>query len=68
MLTEMQERFFKILCDSINKKGYTPSIRELGKYVGLSSPATVKYYLDILERKGYIKRINRRKIEIMKGI
>lgn len=68
MLTEMQERFFNILCDSINKKGYTPSIRELGQYAGLSSPATVKYYLDILERKGYIKRINRRKIEILKGI
>ena len=67
MLTKMQETFFKTLCDSINKNGYTPSIRELGKYVGLSSPATVKYYLDILERKGYIKRINRRKIEILKG-
>lgn len=68
MLTDSQERVFRILCEFINEKGYTPSIRELGQYVGLSSPATVKYYLDILERKEYIKRINRRKIEILKGI
>ena len=34
--------------------------------MGLNSPATVQYYLKRLEKKGYIKRINNRNIEILK--
>lgn len=65
-LTKKQEIFLKDLVDFINLKGYTPTIRELGDYVGLSSPATVKFYLDELEKKGFIKRINNRSINICK--
>ena len=35
--------------------GYAPSVREIGKAVGLSSTATVHGYLQRLEDKGYIK-------------
>ena len=65
-LTKKQETFLKDLTDFINIKGYTPTIRELGEYVGLSSPATVRFYLLTLENKGYIKRVNNRSIEICK--
>jgi|GEM_PF-476505 len=40
--------------------GYAPAIRELGLMVGLQSPSTVSWYLDMLERKGYIRRVRRR--------
>ena len=66
-LTFNEELFFKELKFYINQYGYTPTIREFGKHMGLSSPATVYYYLKRLEKKGYIKRINNRNIEILKG-
>ena len=64
-LTNKQIAFFNELKEFMKEYKYTPTIRELGEYVGYSSPATTKLYLDILERKGYIKRINNRSIEII---
>lgn len=66
-LTFNEELFLKELKFYINEYGYTPTIREFGKHIGLNSPATVYYYLKRLEQKGYIKRINNRNIEILKG-
>lgn len=66
-LTFNEELFFKELKIYINEYGYTPTIREFGKHLELNSPATVYYYLKRLEKKGYIKRINNRSIEILKG-
>ena len=37
-------------------QGYPPSVREIGKAVGLSSTATVHGYLAKLESKGYIRK------------
>ena len=37
----------------IKENGYPPSVREIGKSVGLSSTATVHGYLTKLEQKGY---------------
>ena len=67
-LTEKQKQFYKDLISFMNESGYVPTIRELGQYVGLNSPATIKFYLGTLEEKGYIKRINNRSIEILRGI
>ena len=39
---------------------YSPSIREIGAGIGLSSSATVHYHLVRLEEKGYIMRENNR--------
>lgn len=38
------------------KKGYPPSVREIGEAVGLSSSSTVHGHLAQLEYKGYIRR------------
>ena len=35
---------------------YAPSMREIGAAVGLTSTASVKYQLEILEAKGFIRR------------
>lgn len=64
-LTRKQLGIFNKLKDFINERGYTPTIREFCKYVDLSSTATIKFYFDALEKKGYIKRINNRQIKIM---
>jgi repressor LexA len=36
--------------------GYPPSVREIGRAVGLSSSSTVQNHLNVLERKGLIRR------------
>lgn len=38
------------------KNGYFPTVREIGKEMGLSSPATVHSYLNRLFQKGFLKR------------
>jgi repressor LexA len=59
MLTKKQKKVLNAIEEFIFEKGYSPSIRELGKKLGLSSPATVHNYLLALEKKGYIKRVER---------
>ena len=57
MLTKKQRKVLNAIEEFIFEKGYSPSVRELGKKLGLSSPATVHNYLITLEKKGYIKRV-----------
>ena len=54
---------------NIKEHGYPPSVREIGKSVGLSSTATVHGYLTKLEEKGYIKKENQkgRALRLVKG-
>jgi repressor LexA len=54
---------------NIKEYGYPPSVREIGKSVGLSSTATVHGYLTKLEEKGYIKKENQkgRALRLVKG-
>lgn len=55
-LTERQKRILDTLRDSIEKRGYPPSIREIGQIVGLTSSSSVAHQLRVLEKKGFIKR------------
>ena len=50
-LTFNEKLFYNELKFYINQYGYTPTVREFGKHMGLSSPATVQYYLKKLEKK-----------------
>jgi len=59
MLTKKQRKVLTTIEEFLYEKGYSPSIRELGKKLGLSSPATVYNYVITLEKKGYIKRTKR---------
>ena len=51
----------------IAKKGYPPTVREIGEAAHLSSPATIHFHLNKLEEKGYIKKRDNknRTIEIL---
>ena len=66
-LTSKQNKVLDFLKKSIANNGFPPTVREICKGIGLSSPATVQVHLDTLEDKGYIKRSNskNRAIELL---
>ncbi|MFO7173823.1 MAG: transcriptional repressor LexA [Bacillota bacterium] len=55
-LTERQRQVLQFIKDEIRKRGYPPSVREIGEAIGLSSSSTVHGHLARLEEKGYIRR------------
>jgi len=66
-LTRKQERVFLFLREYLGGKGYPPTVREIAGHLGLAGPNSAKKFLDILERKKYIRRSPgvSRAIEIM---
>jgi repressor LexA len=55
-LTRRQKEILDFLSRHIEKKGYAPTIEEIGEHFGLSSLATVHKHLTNLQDKGLIKR------------
>lgn len=55
-LTPRQQRILAHIKDSIEKRGYPPSMREIGQAVGLTSSSSVAHQLRSLEEKGFLKR------------
>lgn len=55
-LTKRQQEIYQYLKDHIRRKGYAPSIMEIGKQFKLNSPATVHKHLTHLEDKGLIRK------------
>ena len=55
-LTKKQKQVLDCIISCIRERGYCPSVRELGRELGLSSPSTVNSHLDRLEELGYIRR------------
>ena len=55
-LTVRQRRVLEVIRNSIARRGYPPSMREIGAAVGLVSPRSVAHQLHALERKGYLRR------------
>ena len=55
-LTPRQRRVLDVIRDALERRGYPPSMREIGKAAGLASPSSVSHQLHALEAKGYIRR------------
>jgi repressor LexA len=55
-LTPRQLRVLATIKDSIEHRGYPPSMREIGSEVGLTSSSSVAHQLRVLEEKGFLKR------------
>jgi repressor LexA len=55
-LTPRQAKVLVSIKDSIEKRGYPPSMREIGEAVGLTSSSSVAHQLRVLEEKGFLKR------------
>ncbi|MCI8396468.1 MAG: transcriptional repressor LexA [Clostridia bacterium] len=68
-LNKKEKAILKFIEKQIAEVGYAPSVREIGKSVGLRSTATVHGYLAKLEQKGYIKKENQkgRTLRLIKG-
>lgn len=56
MLTKKQKKFFDHLKTMVKEKGYFPTVREIGRECGLSSPATVHSYLRRLHERGFLEK------------
>jgi repressor LexA len=55
-LTPRQRRILDVIRDAVRRRGYPPSVREIGEAVGLTSSSSVAHQLTALERKGYLRR------------
>jgi repressor LexA len=55
-LSQRQTEILEFIKKEIRKKGYPPSVREIGEAVKLLSSSTVHGHLQTLEEKGYIRR------------
>ncbi len=68
-LNKREKAILKFIEKKIGEDGYPPSVREIGRAVGLSSTATVHGYLAKLRDKGYIKKEDKkgRTLKLLKG-
>ena len=55
-LTRRQEEILTYVKEYIVSHGYPPTVREIGKDLGVSSPATIHTHLNKLVEKGFIKK------------
>jgi repressor LexA len=55
-LTARQQQVLEFIDDEVRRRGYPPSVREIGEAVGLSSSSTVHAHLGALQDKGYLRR------------
>lgn len=66
-LTRRQDEVLKYIKEYIVSHGYPPTVREIGKALDISSPATIHAHLSNLKAKGFIRRIDskNRAIELL---
>ena len=56
VLTWRQRKVLQVIRDSVQRRGYPPSMREIGEAVGLTSTSSVSYQLSTLQKRGYLRR------------
>src|SRR5512135_634306 len=66
-LTRRQREVVDVIRDFISRNGYSPSLEEIGKALGLSSVATVHKHVTHLVQKGLVRRVwnQNRSIELV---
>jgi repressor LexA len=55
-LTDRQREILDFISRSITKRGYPPTLREIGSHFGIRSTNGVNDHLRALEKKGYLQR------------
>lgn len=55
-LSLRQRKVLSVIREAVERRGYPPSMREIGERVGLTSSSSVAHQLVALERKGFIRR------------
>ena len=56
MLNDRAQEILAYIQRFMREKGYPPTIREIGKEFGISSTNGVRYYLNLLEKAGHVRR------------
>lgn len=54
-LTDKQKECLIIINLLTKAKGYSPTVREIGREMGLRSSATIYHHMKELKKKGYIE-------------
>jgi repressor LexA len=67
-LTDRQKAIYDFLLKTIREKGFAPSIHEIGKQFKIASTNGVSDHLKALEKKGYIRRVGKRAIEVANAL
>jgi len=67
-LTARQKAVLEYISDSVDARGYPPTLREIGNHLGIRSTNGVNDHLRALERKGYLTRedMKSRTLRLMK--
>lgn len=55
-LSARQRAVLQVIRDSVETRGYPPSVREIGEEVGLASPSSVAYQLRVLQERGFLRK------------
>jgi repressor LexA len=64
-LTARQKEIYDFLLKTIREKGFAPSIHEIGRRFKIASTNGVSDHLKALEKKGYIRRVGKRALEVV---
>ncbi|HYA29913.1 MAG TPA: repressor LexA, partial [Acidobacteriota bacterium] len=67
-LTDRQKAIYDFLLKTIREKGFAPSNPEIGKQFRIASTNGVSNHLKALEKKGYIRRVGKRAIEVANAL
>lgn len=54
-LTDRQRQTLHFIAETVQERGYPPSVREACEALGVASSSTVHAHLQALQRKGYLK-------------
>ncbi|MFO7981482.1 MAG: transcriptional repressor LexA [Candidatus Aminicenantes bacterium] len=57
-LTRRQKKVLEAVKDFIRKHGYSPTVRQLAKILGIPSPSAVFKHISSIEKKGYLRKEN----------
>ena len=67
-LTQKQQAILEYISEFVKEKGYAPSYQDIANSFKFASVASVRTHLELLEKKGFIKREGRaRGIQILKN-
>ncbi|MFR4978685.1 MAG: LexA family protein, partial [Butyricicoccus sp.] len=68
-LNEKQRQILKYIAEATARQGYPPSVREIGKHVGLRSSSSVHAHLMKLREEGYLEQETRKtRSLVVKGV
>lgn len=67
-LTTRQRAIYEFILKTIREKGFAPSIQEIGGRFKIASTNGVSDHLKALEKKGYIRRVGKRALEVVNAL